>query len=45
MKTHKDLFDWQKAMDMVESVYEITENIPKADLPFICDSSLLTTYY
>jgi four helix bundle protein len=32
MKTHKDLFVWQKAMDIVEMIYGMTENIPKSEL-------------
>ena len=32
MKTHKDLFVWQKPMDMVEAIYELTRNIPQSEL-------------
>ena len=32
MKTHKDLFVWQKAMEIVEKIYGITEKMPKSEL-------------
>jgi four helix bundle protein len=28
IKSHKDLIIWQRSMDLVESVYRITENFP-----------------
>jgi len=31
MKTHRDLIVWQKAMDFVEEVYELTDTMPKAE--------------
>ena len=31
MKTHKDLLVWQKAMDLVEDVYKLTETMPKTE--------------
>jgi four helix bundle protein len=32
MKTHKDLIVWQKAMDFVEEVYQLTDIMPKSEL-------------
>jgi len=32
MKTHKDLLVWQKAMDMVEEVYNLTKSMPYSEL-------------
>lgn len=32
MKTHKDLHVWQKAMDLVVDVYEITNRLPQSEL-------------
>jgi four helix bundle protein len=32
MKTHKDLIVWQKAMDLVEEVYELTDRMPKSEI-------------
>ena len=32
MKTHKDLFVWQRAMDIVEAVYELTKKMPQSEL-------------
>ena len=32
IKTHKDLRVWQKAMDMVEEIFKVTEQIPKSEL-------------
>lgn len=32
MKTHKDLIVWQKAMDFVEEIYQLTERMPKTEL-------------
>jgi len=30
-KTHKDLIVWQKAMDLVEELYRLTETMPKSE--------------
>lgn len=30
IKTYKDLIVWQKAMDLVVVLYELTENFPKS---------------
>lgn len=30
--THKDLIVWQKAMELVVAVYELTEHFPRAEL-------------
>ncbi len=32
MRTHKDLIVWQKAMELVEKVYKITNKLPKTEL-------------
>src|SRR3989338_7792555 len=32
MKSHKDLTVWQKSMDLVELVYKITVELPKAEV-------------
>ncbi|GAB3027908.1 four helix bundle protein [Bowmanella dokdonensis] len=32
MKTHLDLLAWQLAMDLVESVYKLTDSFPKEEL-------------
>ena len=32
VRTHRDLIVWQKAMDLVVAVYELTEHFPKAEL-------------
>ncbi|OGE79379.1 MAG: hypothetical protein A2751_05475 [Candidatus Doudnabacteria bacterium RIFCSPHIGHO2_01_FULL_46_14] len=32
MKTYKDLIVWQKAMDLIVAVYNITENFPKSEI-------------
>ena len=31
IQSYKDLIVWQKAMDLVEFVYELTENFPKSE--------------
>src|SRR5512139_433540 len=31
-KTHKDLIVWQKAMDLIESLYHLTETMPKSEI-------------
>jgi len=31
IKSHKDLTVWQKAMDLVVAIYELTEKFPKTD--------------
>lgn len=31
IKSHRDLIVWQKAMDLVVSVYRATETFPKAE--------------
>ena len=31
-KTHKDLIVWQKAMDFVEEIYKLTDNMPESEL-------------
>lgn len=31
-RTHKDLIVWQKAMDLVEEVYKLTDTMPKTEL-------------
>jgi four helix bundle protein len=31
-KTHKDLVVWQKAMNLVEEVYRLTEKMPQSEL-------------
>lgn len=32
MKSHKDLTVWQKSMDLVELVYNITNKLPKSEV-------------
>lgn len=32
IKTYKDLIVWQKAMDLIVAVYNITENFPKSEI-------------
>lgn len=32
MKSHKDLIVWQKAMDLVVLIYELTSKFPKSEL-------------
>lgn len=32
IETYRDLIAWQKAMDLVEVVYEATENFPKQEM-------------
>ena len=32
VKTHKDLIVWQKAMDFVEEVYKLTDEMPKTEI-------------
>lgn len=32
MKSHKDLFVWQKSMLLVKRIYEVTETFPKEEL-------------
>ncbi|MEI6158122.1 MAG: four helix bundle protein [Atribacterota bacterium] len=32
IKTHKDLRVWKQAMDMVEEIFKVTEQIPKSEL-------------
>jgi len=32
IKTYKDLIVWQKAMDLVIAVYNLTENFPKSEI-------------
>jgi four helix bundle protein len=32
IQSHRDLMVWQKSMDLVELVYQLTENFPKAEL-------------
>lgn len=32
VKTHKDLIVWQKAMDLVEEVYKLTDKMPQSEL-------------
>ncbi|WP_165020874.1 MULTISPECIES: four helix bundle protein [unclassified Dysgonomonas] len=31
MKTHKDLIVWQKGIELVKSIYEITDSYPKSE--------------
>ena len=31
IQTYKDLIVWQRAMDLVEAVYELTEKFPKSE--------------
>lgn len=32
IKSHKDLTVWQKAMDLVVAIYELTEKFPKTEI-------------
>ena len=32
MKTYRDLFVWQKSMDLVKGIYAITKSFPKEEL-------------
>ena len=32
IQTYKDLIVWQKSMDLVVAIYELTENYPKSEL-------------
>ena len=32
IQTYKDLIVWQRAMDLVEAVYELTEKFPKSEI-------------
>ena len=32
IETHKDLIVWQKSMDLVVAVYELTDNYPKTEI-------------
>lgn len=32
IQTYKDLIVWQKAMDLVVAVYDLTENFPKSEM-------------
>ena len=32
IRSHRDLIVWQKAMDLVTTVYRLTENFPKSEL-------------
>lgn len=32
IKTHKDLLVWQKSMDLVIKIYEVTSSFPKSEL-------------
>ena len=32
IKSHKDLIVWQKAMDLVTEIYQITSNFPKTEI-------------
>ncbi len=32
LQSHKELHVWQKAMDLVENIYKLTQNFPKEEL-------------
>ncbi len=32
IRSHRDLIVWQKAMDLVSSVYRLTENFPRSEI-------------
>jgi four helix bundle protein len=34
---YKDLIAWQKAMDLVAAVYELTESFPRREMYSLCD--------
>lgn len=37
MASYKELVAWQKAMDLVESVYQVTDNFPKREVYSLTD--------
>ena len=45
VKSYKDLIVWQKSMDLVEMVYQVTKSFPREELFLRCRKTVFLEVY